>query len=427
MIEIKTKKQALTLGIVFFLLIVIPLSLMAFLIANGMFNVKVTTLKEKALDVIDKKSQDGIKARAVYTADEVAVFLMECKKDLLMATIFPQTEDAYKWLVAENKRPLWRKENNVVEQVPTPIYREIALIDKNGNEKIKIADGQTVPPEKLVNVSNLANTTYKSEDYFATTKTLNKGDVYVSPVTGYYITKAAFENGERFAGIIRFSTPVFSREEFAGVLTLAVDYRHLAKFTDQIIPTEMEVVFEADASTGNYAYMVDSRNFVISHPYDYHIVGLKPDGTSAITLSAQNAEELKQKGEEALNLMQLGFLDPKLPVIAKEAAKGESGIMIYKFGGFTKLVAYAPIRFYASNLTPPAGFGWVAMGLEIEKYNKSLQEIAENIEKGSEKSTATVIIVLIFFMVILFFMMLILLRGITLSKQTETPKGSGDP
>ena len=60
----------------FFLLIVIPLSLMAFLIANGMFKLGVT-IKQSTISAIDQKSQEDIRARAVNTANEVASFLME--------------------------------------------------------------------------------------------------------------------------------------------------------------------------------------------------------------------------------------------------------------------------------------------------------------------------------------------------------------
>ena len=109
MSETKKNKQFFTIGGVFFLLIVIPLSLMAFLIANGMFKLGVT-IKERAVDVLDQKSQEEIKIRAINTADEVANFLMESKKDLLVATIIPATETAYKQFVLENKKPLWIKE-----------------------------------------------------------------------------------------------------------------------------------------------------------------------------------------------------------------------------------------------------------------------------------------------------------------------------
>ena len=423
MSETKKDKKSLPVAGVFFLLIVIPLSLMAFLIANGMFKLGVT-IKEKAVNVLDTKSQEDIKARAVNTANEVASFLMECKKDLQIATIIPSTDTVYKQFVLENKKPLWVKKGGKVQQVLTPLYKEFALIDKNGNEKIKVVDGQVVPTDKLVNVSTPANTTYKTEEYFTKTKNLNKGEIYVSPVTGWYVNKATFDKGERFAGVIRFATPIFNQDGFAGIVELAIDYRHLAAFTDHLVPTQAERVFETDTATGNYAYMVDYRGFVVSHPADFHIVGLNPDGTIIPTLSAQNAKELATKGTEALNMFEMGFLDPNLFKIVKEAASGKTGIVSYKYGGLTKFVAYAPIKFYASNLSEPAGFGWIGLGLEVEKYNEAALKVSQNIEKESKAWTATIILVLIVAMVILFFIMLILVRGITRSIESDVPEGS---
>ena len=414
-------KRSFSIGSVFFLLIVIPLSLMAFLIANGMFKLGVT-IKERTVNVLDSKVQEDIKARAVNASNEVASFLMECNKDLQIATIIPSTEAVYKQFVSENKKPVWVKIDGKIQQLLIPLYKEMTLLDKNGNEQIKIVDGQV--SKKLVNVSNPANTTYKNEVYFAKTKNLNKGEFYVSPVEGYYVDKTAFEKGKRFDGIVRFATPIFNQSGFAGIITLALDYRHLAEFTDHLVPTQAERVFETQASTGNYAYMVDNRGFVISHPSDFHIVGLNHDGTIIPTLSAQNAAELAKNGTEALNMFQLGFLDPNIFKITKEAAQGKSGVLMYKFGGINKFVAYAPIKFYASNLPAPTGFGWIGLGLEVEKYNEAATKLSQNIEKESKAWTATVIFILIASMIILFFIMLLLVRGISRSLKSGIPEGS---
>ena len=416
-------KKSLPVAGVFFLLIVIPLSLMAFLIANGMFKLGVT-IKERAVNVLDVKSQEDIKARAINTANQVANLLMESKKDLQVATIIPSTESVYKQFIAENKAPLWVKKDGKVQQVLTPLYKEMSLIDKNGNERIKIADGQAVPAGKLVDVSKPANTTYKNEDYFVRTKNLNRGEVYVSPVTGWYVNKAAFDKGERFNGVVRFATPVFNQEGFSGIIVLSLDYRHLGQITDQLIPTQAERVFETEASSGNYAYMFDYRGNAIAHPNDYHIVGLNPDGTPVPIITQQNVKELTDKGADALNIIQAGFLDPNLTALAKETAEGKTGIKAYKLFGMTKFVAYAPIKFYASNIPEPAGFGWVCLGVEVEKYNEAALKVSQNIEKESKAWTATVILVLIVAMVILFFIMLILVRGISRSIQSEVPEGS---
>lgn len=421
MAESKKKKQYLTVGGLFFLLIVIPLSLMAFLITNGMFKLG-DTIKERTVSVLE--SQDEIKMRAINTADEVANFLMECKKDLLVATIIPTTEAAYKQFSVENKKPLWVKEGGKVQKVLSPLYKEIVLTDKNGNEQIKIVDGEAAAKDKLTNVSNPANTTYKTEDYFAKAKALNKGEVYVSPLAGSYVDKAAFEKGQRFSGILRLSTPVFSKDGFAGVISLALDYRQLARFTDQIIPTQGERVFETDAATGNYAFLVDNRGYVISHPNDYHIAGLDANGEVMPALSQQNSAEMTKKGVEVLNLNQLGFLDPNLQAVAKEAASGKAGIATYKFANNTKFVAYAPIKFYSANLSAPAGFGWVGLGVDVEKYNEAATQATKKIEKEAKAWTATVVLIIIISMVILFFIMVLLMRGISRSIQSEVPEGS---
>lgn len=421
--DTKKDKQLFTVARVFFLLIVIPLSLMAILIANGIFKLGITA-KERAVTVLDQKSQEEIKIRTINTADEVASFLSERKKDLLVATIIPATEAAFKQFVNENKRNIWVKSNDKIVQEPALLYTEMAFIDRNGNEQIKISNGQVVPKSKLVNVSTPANTTYKSEDYFNKAKALNKGDIYVSRVTGWYVNRQEFEQNKRFTGVIRFATPLFSKEGFSGVVVLALDYRHLAGFTDHIIPTQAQLVFEADASTGNYAYMVDNKGFMISHPNDYHIAGLYKDGRPVPPLTEKTAEEQIKKGEEVLNLNLLGFMDPNLPEVAKDAAAGNSGIKMYKFGGHTKFVAYAPIKFYTDEYPKPGGFGWVGMGVDVEKWNELAVATSQKIEKEAKAWSTTIILILIISVVILFLISALLARGISRSIAAEVPEDS---
>jgi hypothetical protein len=398
---------------------------MAILIANGMFKLGITA-KERAVTVLDQKSQEEIKIRATNTADEIAGFLMERKKDLLVSTIIPATEASYKQFVNENKRNLWVKSEDKIQQEPALIYTEMALIDKNGKELIKISNGQAVPNSKLVNISNPANTVFKSEDYFAKTKALNKGDIYVSQVTGLYVTRQEFEKGKRFSGVIRLATPLFGREGFAGMIVLALDYRHLAGFTDHIIPTQASYVFEADASTGNYAYLVNNKGFVISHPNDFHISGLSQDGKPVAPLTDKSAAEMTKKGEEVLNLNLLGFLDPNLPEITKDAAMGHSGVKNYKFGNHTKFVAYAPIKFYTTTYPKPGGFGWVGMGVDVEKWNELAVATSQKIEKEATAWTTTIILILVVSVIILFLISALLAKGISRSIDTEVPEESKD-
>jgi len=415
MAETTQGKQFISVARVFFLLIVIPLLLMSFLIANGIFQLGDVS-KKGTISVLDEKSQQEILVRASTVAENVAGFLQESERNVLIATILPATEEAYKEFYDNNVKTLWVKQDGKIVKVLEPLYAEMALIDEAGNEVIKIVDGEAVPKSQLKNVSNPANTTYKSEDYFVRTTKMNKGEVYVSPVTGWYVNKDDFKKGERFDGIIRFTTPLFDKQGFTGVISLALDVRHLAQFTDTIIPTEAGHVLEADASTGNYAYMVDNKGFVISHPSDFHIAGLKSDGTPVPPITGGAAE----KGE-VLNLNLLGDMDPALPQVASDAAAGNSGIKSYKFGGRSKVVAYAPIPFYSKQFPAPAGFGWVGMGIDVDRFNEQAKTASDKIEKEAHAWMTTIILILILAMVLLFVIAAILAKGINRSISSEVP------
>jgi hypothetical protein len=418
--ENKKDKQLFTVARLFFLLIVIPFSLMAILIANGILKLGITA-KERAITVLDQTSQEEIKIRAMNTADEVASFLTERKKDLLIATIIPATESTYKQFINENKKAIWVKEENVIKQVSIPLYSEMSLTDRNGNEVIKIVDGKTAPK---TNVSNPANTRYKTEDYFSKARQLNKGEVYISQVTGWYVNKPEFEKGKNFSGIIRMATPIFSQEGFSGVLSLALDYQHLAEYTAHIIPTQSGHVFRADASTGNYAYMVNNKGFIIAHPNDYHIAGLYGDGTPVPPLTEKTTEVMTKKGEEVLNINLLGFMDPGLPEVAKDAAAGKTGIKMYKFAGQTKFVAYAPIKFFSADYPKPGGFGWIGMGVNVERFNEQALKASQNIEKEVRAWTTTIVLIIIISIVLLFLISALLSRGIARSIDAEVPADS---
>jgi len=427
MAETKKDKQFFSIGRIFFLLIVIPLSLMAFLIANGIFKVG-DTARERATTVLDQKSQEEIKIRAINTAEEVANFLRERENDVLVASILPGTEAAYKAFVDQKKRNLWvRDKDGKIQKVAAPLYSEMALIDRSGNEIVRIVNGAVAGKNQLRNVAVPGNTTFKSEDYFSKAIGLGRGDVYVSRVTGWYVTRQDFEKGKRFSGVVRFATPVFDKGGLSGIVVLSLDYRHLAAFTDHIIPTQADFVFEADASTGNYAYMVDNKGYMTSHPLDFHIAGLAPDGTPVPPLTKETAEALMKEGKEVLNLNLLGFMDPGLPEVAAQAAAGKAGIKNYKFAGREKFVAYAPIKYFTKSYPEPAGFGWIGMGVDIGKFQEMAAATAERINKEVKGWTTTIVIIIIASVILLFGISALLARGISRSLEAEVPAGSEAP
>lgn len=419
-------KQLFTVSRLFFLLIVIPLVLMAFFIATSILQLGDTS-KTRTVSALDEKFRQSLETRATTVANNVADFLRQVEKDALVATIIPETPEAYREFVNANRQTLLVKRNGDVVRALAPLYKEMALLDRYGNERIKIVNGTAVPESELVNVSDPANTTYKSEDYFAETQGLEKGEVYMSPVTGWYVDRESFEAGERFEGIIRVATPIFDQQGHSGQVVLTLDARHLAKFTNSIIPTESGLVFEVDATAGNYAYMVDHRGYVIAHPVSSHIVGLYPDGTQVPAITRETADKLNARGEEVLNLGQMGFIDPEMPLIAEDAAAGNSGTRVYTFAGHQKIVAYAPIKYYSEALPEPAGFGWVAMSVNVDKFNEQAIATAKQIDEEARAWMTTAVLIIVIAIVLLFLISWILARGITRSIEAEIPEESLNP
>jgi hypothetical protein len=425
MSEMKKDKQLFTVGRIFFLLIVIPLSLMALLIANGIFKFG-DAVKERTVTVLDQKSQEDIKVRAINVAEEIADFLRDREKDVLIASILPANESTYKEFVNKNRKPLWVKQNGNIIRVSELLYSEIAMINKAGDEVIKISNGEAVPKSKLLNVSNPANTLFKTEDFFAKVKKLSKGEIYASHVVGRYVDRDDFTKGKRFRGIIRFATPLFDQKGFAGLITLAVDSRHLTRFTDNIVPTQPGYVLRADAESGNYAYMVDNRGFFIAHPNDYHIEGLDPSGMPVPPLTDKTSAVLSKEGREVLNVNLMGFMDPAFPEIAKDAESGHAGTKTFTFGGRTQFIAYAPIKYYSAEYPKPAGFGWIGMNVDISKFNAYAASTAKKIQNEAKSWITTIIVIMIIAAILLFLILALLARGITRSIEAEIPVESQD-
>ncbi|MDR3199573.1 MAG: response regulator [Planctomycetaceae bacterium] len=76
--------------------------------------------------------------------------------------------------------------------VTVPLYDEIALLDKEGNQVVKFITQNSTKkrhkfPKELLNVSDPNNTFVKAEHYFRELSELGKNDIYVSDVIGAYV------------------------------------------------------------------------------------------------------------------------------------------------------------------------------------------------------------------------------------------------
>lgn len=325
---------------------------------------------------LDAKSGEALELRAIETADAIARFLEEREGDLRMLALLPRDAQTYLAFAQAHQGEMWYLDGERQVRQRTPLYREVAYVDATGQEVIKITDGQVALRGELRDVSDPANTTFKSETYFAEASRLPPGEIYVGHVTGFYVSKAEFEQGKRFEGVLRFAMPIYDEEEqFDGIVVIALDSRHLAEFTDHIVASEEHFAVVPDPADGNYAYMIDDLAGTLAHPNEYLLWGVGPDGETLPY--ASRPEEL---GTLPVRLDKLGFMDENLASIHGKVAQGQPGSIQYFWDEKDKFVAYAPIPYYGGAYQPPAGFGWVGIGAEVKTFHRAADLVGQTIQ-----------------------------------------------
>lgn len=435
-----------------------------------------TTAVSDSVKALDKKSQLTLERLTYEIANNVALFLYERDKDLLFLSSlsiddkvlqdflkiktspvvehekysYNETTNRWKTTKAQKVHSL-KVEANLKDNekefnlniIPTlkykniPLYKEIQYIDLSGKEIFKTS---TLSKRKI-NIKNQKDTYLKAENYFDELKNLQKGDIYVSHVIGEYVksgligtfTKekakkmnidfdpqnnayAGKENpvGKRFEGIVRFATPVYKNNKKVGYVAFALDHRHIMEFTDSFDPLPQNTKQDiADAGSGNYAFMWDSKGRNISHARDYFIVGYDKNTGKQVPgwISADIAErfqqsrkkdlneflkeyptfqkqslkkkpniaQLKELGEIGLDCRYLNFA-PQCQGWMQLTQEGGYGSFVIFWSGVWKLSTAASIPYHTGQyVKSKRGFGFVTIGANVDEFHLAANETKNNV------------------------------------------------
>ncbi len=332
---------------------------------------------------LNRKTRDALELQAVLTAKSVEEFLRRCEKDLLFLESLPRRPDIYLNFNRNNQGEIWirtgtnKNPGQIHKRIP--LYKEIAFVDRNGNEKIKIKNNRLVPPSELKNVKDPKNTTYRCEQYFEKTINLPPGGIYVSHLNSFYVTRQeqlqgaeriddAIE-GKRVDGVIRFSTPVYRNGKRIGIVVLGLDHRHLMEFTQHIQPIQKKQVVFPSYYSGNYAFMFDDQGWIITHPKFWDIRGVDRNGRQVPAFTSQTPQEDIKIGRIPFNLDSASFIHSNYPFVAKQVRNRLSGSVITtNVGGITKIMAYAPILYDRGDYAKYGIFGGITIGAELQGF-----------------------------------------------------------
>lgn len=374
-------------------LTLLPLIFLAFF-AGQSLNTVERLLRDSAIEALDEQAAEMLELRAVMVADEVRTFLHRVESELDSLAQLPVEEEKYLWFADNHRRPIWMRSGNSNGphelRPPVPLYKEIAYIDADGQERLRIVDGEV--SSELRNVSDPRNTTYLTETYFLDAIGLQDGEIYVSHVTGWHVNKLAQLAGARtpeeaiegasYEGVVRFSKPLFSEQgSLNGVLVLSLDHRHLMEFTQHITPTDERFVVFPSYKSGNYAFMFDNEGWIITHPKFWDIRGLDKEGRLVPPYTKNSTREEIERGDIPYNLSEAAFIHPNYPEVYQAVLGGRSGVVdVTNVGGSQKFMAFAPI-FYDSGPYREAGvFGGITIGAEVRQFHSGAEAASENIK-----------------------------------------------
>jgi methyl-accepting chemotaxis protein len=358
-------------------------------------------LKDLAVDAsynaLAEKSLKALELRAIDLSVRVASFMREREQDLrALATLAPSA-DTYVAFSRSKRGVLWTPPDHKFD---LPMYKEIAFVDPSGQELIRIVDDAPVPDTALRDVSQPANTTYKTETYFADCSSLGPGEVHVQRLMGWYVpagkayANAENPDGQRYQGVMRFCTPLYEGGQKQGLLVLSLDWTNAMELVAHVVGSDEKfdgkMGYVAEIPLANpkaenprlaeiYSYLVGDDGWALSHARNDAIVGLDANGQYVPYFNGQDQQTQRDTGLIPVNAFHMQFLGtPEYPhpwpIIADENQKGEpSGYVpvYYSSSGVPKAMAWATVPYYTPPFNTPAGFGWVGISIDAQTFDEA--------------------------------------------------------
>ncbi len=379
-----------------FIMISITPLIVFFIYTSSIYDKLESNVSTHLTETIDQKTKATTELQAVLIAHSIERFLKKCESDLEAFSTLPRTAGNYLEFCEEHTGEIWYAKNvngkckEIRERIP--LYKEVAFIDAKGYEKIKVSDGKIANKDELKYVANPKNTRYKNEKYFIKTVSLKPGDIYVSHLHGFHVSRQEQLQGAKnldeacsgkfYDGVIRFAKPVYSEGKLRGIVVIALDHRHLMEFTQHVLPNKTEEIVKPSYASGDYAFMFDDEGWIITHPKLWDIRGVDKNGELVPPFTEKSTKEEILSGRIPFNLDYAAFVHPNYPFVADEVRSLESGsALTTNVGGVRKIMAYAPIRYSKGVYKKHGIFGGITIGLQLRHFNEQARSITAEMDK----------------------------------------------
>ncbi len=221
------------------------------LVATGAIN--LLSIREELRDRVIDDEQEQLTG----TASEVERFLETSVDDLFLLSRSVVVQELAQEIVGGTGMQLQQARDKVEQEFvnfaverrvgETPVYEHIRYLDSDGFELVRI----DLIDREVTAASGFNLNVRSTEDYFQQARQLTEGAYYVSPIE---LFDEFGQIQEPYTPVLRYSTPVFVDEAFAGVVV-----------TDVRAQGFLELI-QASASSDTLAFLVDQDGYYLSHP-----------------------------------------------------------------------------------------------------------------------------------------------------------------
>lgn len=228
------------------------------LAATGAIN--LISIREELRDRVIDDEQEQLAS----TGSEVERFLGTAVDDLFLLSRSVVVQELAQEIVGGTGMQLQQARDKVEQEFvnfaverrvgDTPIYEHIRYLDSDGFELVRI----DLVEEAVTAASGFNLNVRSTEDYFQQARQLTEGAYYISPIE---LFDEFGQIQEPYTPVLRYSTPVFVDEAFAGVVVTDVRAQGFLN------------LIQASASGNTIAFLVDQDGYYLSHPDESKLYG----------------------------------------------------------------------------------------------------------------------------------------------------------
>ncbi len=307
--------------------------------------------------------QDG-----VGIAKEFSHILESAARDVQTLSLISITPKNYTkfYLARVSQVARFEKRDDSVGMIPLPMYNELIYLDSDGNEILRLKNGQSV--SKLRKKHQCVESDLCDPSFLDSLKKLPVGEVYFGRPMRWYSSQGVKEEDQDAYLPVGYHAP-------EGLFVVGIDYRYFKDLLGELtFPYEAKRNLLQSYQNGNYLYFVDSNYDMVAHPKYWHVTGIsretgkrmhsmktdEDEGKLPLNLKSYQGERLKNYFER---LLTRSFIQ-KVPDLFEAP----------NLRGTNRIISVAPILLSKGQFQQTGIYGHIIIGCAFDYFEEPREQ-----------------------------------------------------